>query len=241
MGDFVDIGGTLDDRARPCGAHEVVGFFTNAAPGRLGCISHQRGHAVGQCGAGQHCVHGYPGASQALGQAMGYRQVGSLGDAVVDHVGRDGDARLRGDEQDPPPTVLHHARGIEAGQAHAAQHVGVVEPRPLAVGHFEEVDIVVDAQVVDQDVGPWVGGEQGFGTGGGAQVGNHAVDLPTAALFAQFGQGGIQRLLAAAGNDYVSVGAGQAAGDSQANTAGRAADDGGASAEVDVHGMAPVG
>ncbi|MNW10836.1 hypothetical protein D3C71_2081380 [compost metagenome] len=67
------------------------------------------------------------------------------------------------------------------------------------------------------------------------------MDLPTATLLAQFGQGGIQRLLAAAGNDYVSVGAGQAAGDSQTNTAGRAADDGGASAEVDVHGMAPVG
>jgi hypothetical protein len=35
VGDFVDIGGALDDRTRPRGAHEVVGLFTNAAPGRL--------------------------------------------------------------------------------------------------------------------------------------------------------------------------------------------------------------
>ncbi|MNN18459.1 hypothetical protein D3C81_1316670 [compost metagenome] len=171
---------------------------------------------------------------------MRHRQVGGLGHAVVDHVGRDGNARFRGNEQDSPPALLDHARGIVAGQAHAAQHVGVVEACPLAVGYVEEVDVVVDAQVVDQDIGPRVGGEQRFGTGGGTQVGDHAVNLPTAALFAQFGQGGIQRFLAAAGNDHVGVGAGQAAGDGQTNTAGRAADDGGASAQVDVHGMAPV-
>ncbi|MNJ49352.1 hypothetical protein D3C77_445760 [compost metagenome] len=86
-----------------------------------------------------------------------------------------------------------------------------------------------------------MGGEQGFGASGAAQVGDHALCLATPALGAQFGQRGIHRFLATAGDDHVGMGTGQAAGDGQANTAGRAADDGGASAEVDVHGRAPVG
>src|SRR5690606_33839493 len=115
------------------------------AAGHLGCFSHQGGNAVGERRAGQYRVDGDASACQALGQAVGYGEVGGLGHSVVDHVGRDGNAGLGGDEQDPPPAFVDHARCVVASQAHAGQHVGVVEAAPLAVGDIEEIDVIIDA------------------------------------------------------------------------------------------------
>ena len=98
-------------------------------------------------------------ARQALGQAVGHRQVGAFGHSVVDHVGRRRHAGLRRHEDHPAPTLLDHARHIMARQAHAGDHIDLIEARPLTVRRVEEIHIVKDAEVVDQDIGARFGSE----------------------------------------------------------------------------------
>ncbi|MNF99864.1 hypothetical protein D3C84_827810 [compost metagenome] len=118
-------------------------------------------------------------------------------------------------------------------QAHAGQYVDFVEIQPLLVAGLEEVDIVIDAQVVHQDVDVRLGGEQRLRPGGGAQVGDHATGLAVGGTDA--GHGFVNGSGVASDYDHVGAGSGQLAGDAQADTAGGATDDGGLAAEIDLH------
>ncbi|MNR00808.1 hypothetical protein D3C85_1165920 [compost metagenome] len=118
-------------------------------------------------------------------------------------------------------------------QAHAGQYVDFVEIQPLLVAGLEEVDIVIDAQVVHQDVDVRLGGEQRLGAGRRAQVGDYAAGLAVGG--ADAGDGLFHRGRAAADDDDFGAGRGQAAGDAQADAAGGAGDDGGLAAQIDMH------
>ncbi len=62
----------------------------------------------------QHRIHRHPGAGQGLGQPARHRQQRSLGHAVMNHLGRDLQRRLTGQEHHSPPFAFGHARGIVA-------------------------------------------------------------------------------------------------------------------------------
>src|SRR5262249_49499090 len=75
------------------------------------------------------------------------RELHGLGGAVAGHLGRGAEARLAGDEEDPPPAPLQHARQVVPAEAHAAEDVDLEEALPGLVRLVEEADGLVDSQV----------------------------------------------------------------------------------------------
>ncbi|MNJ55910.1 hypothetical protein D3C77_514290 [compost metagenome] len=120
-------------------------------------------------------------------------------------------------------------------QTHAAHHVDLEDFLPVCIADVEERLNGIDAQVVDQNVGLWLGIDQCLATNGGAQIGDHAACLCTGLSAPQLGQCRLDAVLLAAADDHGSTGIRQPLGNSQANTAGGARNDSGLAGKVDDH------
>src|SRR5260221_13262277 len=70
----------------------------------------------------------------------------------MNHLSRRDEARFTGDEDDPAPVPLQHAREIRPGQPSAAQHVNLKVAAPVRVGYRREVLDLVNPEIVDKDV-----------------------------------------------------------------------------------------
>lgn len=81
----------------------------------------------------QHGIHSDTGSCGHLSQSTGQRDLGGLGDAVVDHLHRNVQVGLARDEDNAAPIPLQHPRQVEPAQANAAQNVNLEEPQPILI------------------------------------------------------------------------------------------------------------
>ncbi len=122
-----------------------------------------------------------------------------------------------------------------ARQAHAGDHIDLVEARPLAVRRLKEIHVVEDAQVVDQDVGARFSGEQCRGTLRRTQICHPPAQVSRRDRLANACQGGIDLARFTPDHHHGCAGRCQRLADAQANACGTAADDGYFAAHIDVH------
>ncbi|MNT47210.1 hypothetical protein D3C72_1839050 [compost metagenome] len=127
-----------------------------------------------------------------------------------------------------------------ARQAHAAHHVDLEDLLPVGVANREEVLGAVDPQIVDQDVGRRLGGDQRLATCSAAKVGDHAAGQSAGLGGAQGSQCRIDTALLAAADDHAGTGVGESLSDGQADATGGAGDDGGLAGKIDDHERTPV-
>jgi len=71
----------------------------------------------------------------------------------MDHLDRNVQRRLAGDENDPPPSARQHRRQIVTRQAHSAHDIGIEVALPIGVGDRLERRRLENPEIVHQDVG----------------------------------------------------------------------------------------
>ena len=103
-------------------------------------------------GAGKHRVHRDSCSQRRLGQSSRERRLHRLGDAVMDHLHRNVDGGLAGDENDATPIGRFHPRHIVARQAHAAHIVYLDNCVPIIIGDLLERLRLVYAHVIDKNI-----------------------------------------------------------------------------------------
>ena len=150
--DLVGRGEAADQRGRAEVAEEGRLDLGHGDALGLGPLGAQPVGVLGVGRAGQQGVHRDAGAGQLHRHAARDRELRGLGHAVVDHLLRDVERRFARHEDDAAPAALRHAGRIVAGEAHAAQDVGLEEVLPFGVGDLEDGLAAVDAEVVHQDV-----------------------------------------------------------------------------------------
>ena len=111
-----------------------------------------------------------------LARAARDREQGRFGEAVMDHVVGDVDARFRGHEHDPTPATLQHAGHQGPRQADRRHHVGLEEALPFLVVDLEERPAAIDPGIVDQDIDRGDLPDQGLAPRRGREIGRHALD-----------------------------------------------------------------
>src|SRR5260221_4947754 len=152
----------------------------------------------------------------------------------MNHLARRDEARFTGDEDDPAPVPLQHAREIRPGQPSAAQHVNLKVAAPVRVGYRREVLDLVNPEIVDKDVHSRRCTHQD----GGAFLcrGVSEYDAATvAAGFANAADRPVELCLVAAGDDHRGAFDGKLAGDLEADAGGRAGDEGGFVVQLQIH------
>src|SRR5690606_14074347 len=135
------------------------------------------GHVVCAGRPWRHGMDGHACTGQYFGHSSGQALQRGRADAVMHHLGGDVQCRLTGDELDTAPTLVAHALGVVASQAHAAHDVDLEVLLPQLVIDIEELPGAIDAEVVDQDVGLRLGGDQRLSARLGTGIRHHATGI----------------------------------------------------------------
>jgi len=155
-------------------------------------------------------------------------------------VGRDVHRGLAGDEDNPSPAARQHLRQVIAGEAHAAQDVGLEDSRPLLVGDLIERLGLVDAQVVDQDVDAWHGGDYIEGPFGRCQISGDAANAGGGNAFLDRADRRIDTRGRAAAHDHRGPFARQCHRDRESDPGGGTAGQRRPSIKLQIHGDSPL-
>src|SRR5438046_8686301 len=99
--------------------------------------------------------YGVDGHVRALGQGGETPRNGELccfGHAVMDHLAGRYQTGFAGDEDDPAPVALQHAREVLPSQSRAAQDIDFEITPPVIIGYLTERLDLVSAEIIDQHV-----------------------------------------------------------------------------------------
>lgn len=100
------------------------------------------------------------GSGGRLGDAARQPDLGGLGHAIVNHLDRKLHGRFARNEENSSPVRFQHAGQIMTGKPYAAHDVGLPDPLPMIVVDIHKGDRLEDPEIVYQDVGLWMFGDQ---------------------------------------------------------------------------------
>ena len=165
-----------------------------------------------------------------FGKAARDGELRRLGHAIVDHFGGREQPAFRSDEEDAAPIGGEHLREIVARETCAADHIDFKEVMPVRVADVGKILCLIDAEIVDEDIGGGNGGDQGGGAISRRGIGKDGVDGA-----ADLRGGGVQLGLTTAGDGDGHSFVGQSFGDGETDAGSRTGDDGAFAQELQIH------
>src|SRR6266480_1385513 len=109
-------------------------------------------NAFRACWTRQYGVDGHVRALGQGGETARNSELRCLGHAIMDHLAGGDQTGFAGDEDDPAPVALQHAREVLPSQSRAAQDIDFEITPPIIIGYLTERLDLVYAEIIDQHV-----------------------------------------------------------------------------------------
>ena len=153
----------------------------------------------------------------------------------MDHLDRNVQRRLAGDENDPPPSALPHPRHVVTRQADTAHDIGIEIAMPIRVSDRLERRRFENSEIVHQDIGIAGAPQKIRHAIGAGEIGGDPFDAATGNLLQEPLLCGLHAVGAAPIDDDRRAAVREPARDREADTGGRTRHDRSLAAQIDDH------